>query len=233
MNVTGTGEDSIPRQTFHRLPGYYNYLKMLRSQGVETVSSTAIARDLRLGEVQVRKDLSCISKAGGRPRTGFSVAELIDRIEFQLGYNRLDEAVLVGAGNLGRALLSYSGFEESGIKIVAAFDRDETIVGQTLFGKQVLPVAKLSDLCRRMHILIGIIAVPAVHAQAVCDLLVVSGILAIWNFAPVRLVVPSHILVQNENMASSLAVLSKHLSERMRGDDSKFMAHDERREQRE
>ncbi|HHY52673.1 MAG TPA: redox-sensing transcriptional repressor Rex, partial [Clostridiales bacterium] len=187
------GEVSIPKQTFHRLPGYYNYLKMLRSEGVETVSSTTIARDLRLGEVQVRKDLACISKTGGRPRTGFSVAELIDSIEYQLGYNRMDEAVLVGAGNLGRALLSYSGFEEIGINIVAAFDRDESVVGQTLFGKQVLPISKLSDLCQRMHILIGIIAVPGSEAQQVCDLLVSAGIAAIWNFAPVHLTVPDDV----------------------------------------
>lgn len=127
----------------------------------------------------------------------------------------MDEAVLVGAGNLGRALLSYSGFEESGIKIVAAFDRDETIVGQTLFGKQVLPVAKLSDLCRRMHILIGIIAVPGPQAQPVCDLLVSAGIAAIWNFAPVHLTVPDNVLVKNENLAAALAILSQDLSERL------------------
>ena len=209
------GEVSIPKQTFHRLPGYYNYLKMLRSEGVETVSSTTIARDLRLGEVQVRKDLACISKTGGRPRTGFLVAELIDSIEFQLGYNRMDEAVLVGAGNLGRALLSYSGFEEIGINIVAAFDRDENIVGQTLFGKQVLPVSKLPDLCQRMPILIGIIAGPGSEAQQVCDLLVSAGIAAIWNFAPVHLTVPDDVLIKNENLAASLAILSQNLSERL------------------
>ena len=215
MDANNAREFSLPRQTFQRLPAYYNYLRMLRSEGTESVSSTSIARDLRLGEVQVRKDLSWISKAGGRPRTGFSVAELIDRIEFQLGYNRMDEAVLVGAGNLGRALLSYSGFEESGIKIVAAFDSDNHLVGQSLFGKQVLPVAKLSDLCRRMHILIGIIAVPASQAQEVCDLLVTAGVAAIWNFAPIHLSVPNEVLVKNENLAAALAILSQDLSDRL------------------
>lgn len=221
INVNGSGCLPIPAQTFRRLPSYYNYLKTLSAEGTQTVSSTIIARDLRLGEVQVRKDMASVSKTGGRPRTGFSVDELLGGIESCLGYDRIDEAVLVGVGNLGRALLSYTGFEENGVRIMAAFDIDERITGQSLFGKQIFPMDKLKSLCQRMHILIGIITVPADQAKEVCDLLVSSGILAIWNFAPVHLSVPAGILVRHENMAASLAMLSRHLTEKIADDKVK------------
>ena len=116
---------------------------------------------------------------------------------------------------MGRALLSYRGFEAYGLSIVAAFDVDPNLTGGEISGKQVLPMSKLPSICQSMNIHIGIITVPASQAQAVCDALVGSGVLAIWNFAPMHLNTPEGILVQNENMAASLAVLSKHLSERL------------------
>lgn len=217
MSGTPSGLPAISVQMLRRLPVYYNYLKMLRDDGVENASSTTIARDLRLGEVQVRKDMAFISPKGGRPRTGFPVGELLSGLEAYLGYNRMDEAVLVGVGNLGRALLSYTGFEESGMRIVAAFDNNPAVAGTGIFGKQVLPMEKLAKLCHRMHIHIGVIAVPAAQAQTACDRLVEAGIRAVWNFAPVHLSVPDGTLVQYENLAASLALLSRQLAEKMVG----------------
>jgi len=202
---------SISTQALHRMPYYLQYLKKLRSEGTEIVAAPAIAESLGLNEVQVRKDFAAVSKTKGKPRAGFSVSELIDNMEEFLGYRNIDEAVLVGAGSLGRALLSYKGFGNYGLNIVAAFDLDEEAVGSEICGKMVLPVSKLCDMCRRLNINIGIIAVPEDQAQAVCDTLVSCGVLAIWNFAPVHLSTPDNILVQNENMAASLAMLSKHL----------------------
>ena len=122
--------------------------------------------------------------------------------------------VIVGAGSLGKALLNYSGFKAYGLNIIAAFDLCEE---PTEFqGKTVFPIAQLGSFCRKVNVHIGIITVPASSAQEICDLLVESGIRAIWNFAPVHLVVPDGILVQNENMASSLALLSNHLREQMK-----------------
>jgi redox-sensing transcriptional repressor len=178
------------------------------------ISATTIAEALGLNDVQVRKDLSSIS-SGGRPKIGYITENLIFDIEQFLGYDDADSAVIIGAGNLGHALLSYEGFSEYGLDIVAAFDTDEDIVGKVINDKQVLSTEKLKDLCSRLKIKIGIITVPFFAAQDVCDALVESGVLAIWNFAPVHLNVPENVLVKNENMACSLAVLSKHLREKL------------------
>ncbi len=204
----------ISMQALQRMPLYLNYLKALPKGRATNISATTIAEDLRLNDVQVRKDLAMVGQ-GGRPKIGYVVKDLVSDIEHCLGYNNIDSTVLVGVGNLGRTLLTYEGLSEYGLDIVVAFDADESIVGSTIYGKQVLPVNKLQSICSRMKIKMGIIAVGAGEAQGVCDLLVKSGVLAIWNFAPVRLLVPDHVLVQNENMTSSLAVLSNHLVERL------------------
>ena len=205
---------AISVQTLKRLPVYLNYLKTLDREKTKIISSPIIAKALGLNEVQVRKDLAAI-KSGGRPRTGYLLEKLIADLDTFLGYGNVNEAVLAGAGRLGRALLSYPGFAPYGLGIVVGFDVDEAVVGTEIGGKKILHIDKMTSLCHRMHVNIGIIAVPADGAQAVADLMVESGILAIWNFAPVKLTVPEHILVQNEDMASSLAILSKHLKKKM------------------
>jgi len=206
---------SISRQALQRMPYYLQALRTARDSGAEIISAPTVAARLGLNEVQVRKDFASVSNTAGKPKTGFQTRELITAIESCLGYDNSNDAVLVGAGSLGRALLSYRGFEEYGLSIVTAFDVDPNLTGGEISGKQVLPMTKLPGICRNMNIHIGIITVPASQAQAVCDELVESGVLAIWNFAPVHLSTPDGILVQNENMAASLAVLSKHLSEQL------------------
>lgn len=201
-------------QTLQRLPLYLNYLKAL-PKDTESVSATSIAAVLGLNHVQVRKDLATAS-SGGKPKTGYAVNELIADIEHFLGYDNVNNAVLVGAGKLGGALLSYEGFARFGLDIVAAFDINASVIGSHLSGKEIFPLAKLKELCQRMQVHMGIITVPADAAQSVCDLLLDSGVCAIWNFAPVQLNVPGDVLVHNENMANSLAVLSKHLKDRFR-----------------
>lgn len=206
---------SVSVQTLKRLPFYLNYLKSLDND-TQNISSPSIARELDLNEVQVRKDLAAVSTKAGKPKKGFAVEELICDIESFLGYNNVNEAVLVGAGHLGRALLSYKGFQGYGLKLVAAFDKNKELIGTEIAEKRVFPLDKLQNLCLRLNVKIGIITVPAQEAQKVCDLLVDSGILAIWNFAPIHLNVPKNILVQNENIASSFAILSKHLSDQIK-----------------
>ncbi len=206
---------SISRQALQRMPYYLQSLRTARDAGAEIISAPTVAAQLGLNEVQVRKDFASVSNTAGKPKTGFQTRELISAIESCLGYDNSNDAVLVGAGSLGRALLSYRGFEEYGLSIVTAFDVDPNLTGGEISGKQVLPMTKLPGICRNLSIHIGIITVPASQAQAVCDALVESGVLAIWNFAPVHLNTPDGILVQNENMAASLAVLSKHLSEQL------------------
>lgn len=204
---------NISKQTLQRLPMYLSYIKGLPEDAPKNISATTIAEALQLNDVQVRKDLASVSSSG-KPKVGYNVKDLIAELEAFLGYNDIDNAVIVGAGSLGKALLNYSGFKAYGLNIIAAFDLCEE---PTEFqGKTVFPIAQLESFCRKVNIHIGIITVPASSAQEICDLLVNSGIRAIWNFAPVHLVVPDGILVQNENMASSLALLSNHLREQMK-----------------
>ena len=192
-----------------RLPGYLAYLKSMPENSPAHISATALAGALGMGEVQVRKDLAMVSD-GGRPKIGYLREALIEDIEQFLGYDNTTDAVLIGAGKLGQALMAYNGFDEYGLNIMAAFDRNPKIE-KTDEGKPVYPMTKLEQYCRSHKILMGIITVPSDGAQEVADLLIAGGIKAIWNFAPTHLDVPDNILVQNENMATSLAVLSVHL----------------------
>jgi redox-sensing transcriptional repressor len=209
----------VTTQALSRMPYYIQQLRILQEQKVETVSAPRIAELLKLNEVQVRKDFAAVYTTKGKPKSGFAVSELLKNMEELLGYYNADEAVIVGAGSLAQAILSHEGFQDYGLKIVAAFDSDTNRIGEKIRGVKILPADKLSDLCRRMKIHIGIITVPAGQAQIVCDQLVAGGILAIWNFAQVHLAVPDHILVQNENLAASLAILSNHLKKAMRAND--------------
>jgi len=208
----------VSLQTLQRLPTYLHYLKSLHKEDYPYISATNLADALNLNDVQVRKDLAQIS-SGGKPKIGYNKANLIFDLEQYLGYNKTDSAVIVGAGNLGKALLTYSGFAEYGLEIVAAFDKDESLIGTNVHGKQIFSLDKLPNLCERLNVKIGIITVPAPHAQEVCDKMTACGICAIWNFAPAHLTVPNNVLVQNENMAASLAILTKHLSSKINSDE--------------
>lgn len=206
----------ISKAVLKRLPGYLAYLKAMPEDGPANISATALAAALNMGEVQVRKDLALVS-SGGRPKVGYLRTGLIRDIEQFLGYDNTTEAVLIGAGKLGRALMGYSGFAEYGLEIVAAFDMDDSMDGQKESGKPIYSISRLREYCAGHKVLMGIITVPAEAAQQVADLLVENGIQAIWTFAPTHLDVPAGILVQYENMATSLAVLSVHLSARING----------------
>lgn len=202
--------EDISRAVLQRLPVYLNYLKALPEKN-GFISATALASKLNLGEVQVRKDLASVSNTG-KPKVGYEILTLISDLEDALGYNNVNDAVIVGAGRLGKALLDYKGFDEYGFHIVAGFDKNEMVVGKTEGGKPVFSLEKLPWLVGRMHIRIGIITVPAAAAQEICDILVKSGITAIWNFSSAHLNVPDEVLVRNENMAVSLSLLAKHLT---------------------
>ena len=200
-------EKEIPNAAMKRMPAYLHYLRSLHADGSATISSSAIAAALKLGEVQVRKDLAVVSGAG-KPKIGYYVAELITHIELALGSGETTRAVIVGAGKLGKALLCYDCFHEFGIDICAAFDRDEQKCGKFADGKEILPMSKLNSFCSEKGVKIGIIAVPEKEAQSVCDALVQAGMAAIWNFAPVSLTAPADIRIKDENLAASLAVLT-------------------------
>ncbi|MBQ9838142.1 MAG: redox-sensing transcriptional repressor Rex [Oscillospiraceae bacterium] len=199
----------ISKAVLKRLPGYLSYLRSIPEGSSPYISATSLANALGMGEVQVRKDLAMVSD-GGRPKIGYLRESLMEDISQFLGYDNTTGAILVGAGKLGQALLGYSGFGAYGLNILAAFDA-APVKDKSEEGRPIYPMDKMESFCRTNKVLMGIITVPAEHAQKVCDQMIACGIKAIWNFAPTHLDVPSNILVQNENMATSLAVLSMHL----------------------
>ncbi len=198
----------LSKAVLKRLPGYLSYLKSLPEDSSPYISATGIANALNMGEVQVRKDLAVVSKAG-KPKIGYPKSDLIENISRYLCYDNTTDAILIGAGKLGQALLGYSGFAAYGLNILGAFDVSPA-------DPSIHSMEELEAFCREHNVHMGIITVPGEFAQSVCDRMIECGIKAIWNFAPVHLDVPEHTLVQNENMATSLAVLSMHLQAQMK-----------------
>ena len=204
----------ISKRLLKRLPIYLAHLKTLPENS--NVSATSMANVLGLGDVQVRKDLAKVSEAGRR-RTGRSREQLIHDIEEYLDFAAQTGTIIVGAGKLGRALLDYSGFEESGLNVIAAFDL-EPCAEHTENGKPIYHLTRLEQFCKYYDVHIGVITVPAENAQQVCDYMVACGIRAIWNFAPVHLQVPDHVIVQSENLAVSLTALRIRMKKQNNGE---------------
>jgi len=197
---------------YNRLLSYLRFMKQLPEGSPDNISSTVISAALGVHDVQVRKDLAVVSDRG-KPKIGYITKSLIADMEHFLGHDNYTDAVLVGTGNLGKAFLSYENFKRYGLKIVAAFDSAPQLVGTGIDEVQILEAEKIANICERLNIRIGIITVPAFCAQKVCDQLVAGGVRAIWNFAPITLNVPPHIIVKNEDMAASLAVLTRQLAD--------------------
>ena len=203
-------ECSIPKATLGRIPIYIQYLRDLPEDGAATISATKIARGLSLGEVQVRKDLALIS-GKGKPKIGYERLKLISDLERHIGHDGMTNAVLIGAGKIGRALLDYDGFEEFGIRILAGFDCNETVIKIGNTSKKILSIRDIGEYCTQNDVKIGIITVGQGSAQEVLDKLVACGIKAVWNFAPCALEAPSDVILKQENLALSLAHLNSQL----------------------
>ena len=207
------GERKAGLSCVKRLPSYLQLLRVLQAEGHEYVSGTVLAGVHNLEPVIVRKDLA-ITGIAGTPRIGFRVTELITAIERFLGWDNQTKAILVGAGNLGAALLGYHGFGNFGLRIVGAFDEDPQKIGKWIHGRKVQAMEQLAPFVQRGQINIGVLAVPAAAAQETAELMARAGIRGLWNFSPVPLALPPEIICQKEDLAEGLAVLSHRLRER-------------------
>jgi redox-sensing transcriptional repressor len=207
----------VPVPTLERLTIYLRCLIDLGAAGVETVSSAQIEGQTGLSAAQFRKDLSYFGEFG-RPGVGYNVAELESRIARILQVHRLQPILLVGAGNLGSALIAYPGLAEHKFRIVAAFDNDPNKIGQRLEGMDILVPERLAEVNEVVGARLAILAVPSPAAQGVTDLLIDCGIRGILNFAPVLLRVPPSVVVRNVSFLQELAVLSYQLTERDKRD---------------
>lgn len=201
---------SIP--TLKRLPLYYNLICQASEKGEKYISSATIAGMINIDDTQVRKDIAATGYVG-KPKVGFEVREFKVHLENFLGFNNTKEAFLVGAGNLGIALAKYEGFKKYGLEILALFDDNKSKIGMKVGNKEIFDVSKFPDLVSRMNISIAILTVPPEYAQKTADFLIDSGIKAIWNFAPVNLKTPDHVIVSNQDLAASFITLSQLLAE--------------------
>ncbi|MGM0603240.1 MAG: redox-sensing transcriptional repressor Rex [Bacillota bacterium] len=204
--------NNIPKATIERLPLYYRCLdKLATFEEVEVVSSKDLGGRLGIPSTQVRKDFSYYGEFGRRG-VGYNVQELKRSVGKILGVDKLWPAVIVGAGNLGRALVNYGSFEMMGLEIVEVFDNDLSKIGNQINGIEVKSIQIIKEALKERDIKLGVISVPSDAAQEVADEMIDAGIKAIWNFAPTRLYVPDDIVVRNEDLAVGIVSLIYHLS---------------------
>jgi redox-sensing transcriptional repressor len=204
-------ETLLSKKQLERYPVYLSYLKSMKDKGIVNVSAPILAEGLNFSEEQVRKDLAAISSHSGKPKSGRNLIELINDLESFLGYHEQTKAILVGVGHLGEAFLKFSGFNDFGLEVICGFDNDDNKIGNSIKGKPIYSIEDLKEVVKNNDIKIAIITTPNNVAQKVSDLLADAGIKGIWNFATVHLNVPKGIVIENVNLASSLAVLSHKL----------------------
>jgi len=200
----------IPLPTIRRLPAYLRLLKAYRDEGETWISATNLAQDLRFKPIQVRKDMAWTG-VEGKPKVGFNIDDLILAINYQLGWDNTTDAVLIGVGNLGRALVGYKGFGNYGLKILSVHDTDPQKIGTKLDGLIIKPMDALEDSVKRFGIHIAILTTPTEYVQEIAERLVTAGITGIWNFAPGKLKLPADIVIQRTDLATGFAELSSKL----------------------
>ena len=203
----------IAESTVRRLSLYLRFLEEFEEQGIETVSSEALAARGGTTSAQVRKDLSFFGSFGKRG-LGYGVPELVRKLREILGLGRTYRVAMIGAGKIGSALVQYRGFKQRGFEIAAIFDSDPAKVGKAWNGLTVKDARELEAELRRQPVEIAVIVTPAEAAQAVTDRCIDLGVKAILNFAPVQLVVPDDVVVKTVNLALELETLSYALTNR-------------------
>lgn len=209
------GSARISESTVRRLSHYYRVLEEVEAEGKRLISSHRLAERGGITSAQVRKDLSTFGSFGRRG-LGYSVPHLRMEIRSILGLDRRWRVALVGAGNVGAALLSYRGFAKQGFDVVAVFDRDPLRVGQRVGDLTVRDVSELASNAPELRLDMGVIATPVRAAQEVADLLVAAGVRGILNFAPRKLFVPAQVALRNVDMTVELESLSFALTEKRR-----------------
>ena len=203
---------NISMAVIKRLPKYYRYLKELMKNDVDRISSKELGEKIGFTASQIRQDLNCFGDFG-QQGYGYNVKELYNQINSILGLNRGYEAALVGAGNIGQAVSNYSGFENLGLKITAIFDANPKLIGMKIRDVEIMDIDEITSVLSAHKIDIGIICVPSKNAQTVADELIKGGVRAIWNFAPVDLIVPDYVKVENVHLSETLLTLIYLLNE--------------------
>lgn len=204
-------EKEISQAVVGRLPRYLRYLGELRDEGIERVSSQELSDIMHVTASQIRQDLNTFG-GFGQQGYGYNVGYLYDEIGKILGLNREHRLIIVGAGNLGQALVNYTDFERRGFLFLGIFDHDPKVCGKKIRGITVRPMEEMADFIRENQIDIAVLTIPKTSAAEVAELLAADGIRGIWNFAHVDLQLPGHIQVENVHLSDSLMKLSYNLA---------------------
>ena len=201
----------ISKATIDRMPLYFRTLRQIQEEGVEIISSEELGRRIGVTPEQIRKDLASFGEFG-KKGVGYYVEELVSHIRDILGLNRQWNVAIVGVGHLGWALANHQNFRSLGFNLAAIFDVDLSKIGLHINGVEVLHADQMEEVVRERDIHIGIITVPEASAQQVANRLVAAGVRGIWNFAPIRLNVPEHVQIVNEDLSVGLSSLSYYLA---------------------
>lgn len=195
----------VSEAVIKRLPRYYRHLVLLDAQGMERISSEKLAQQMHLNASQVRQDFNCFG-GFGQQGYGYNISSLLLEIRTILAINNEHKLVIAGAGNIGRALTNFAGFEETGFIVSALFDVDPSVIGTVVGGKPVLDIADMEDYIRKNAIEIGVIAARRSVAQEIADTMIRAGVKGIWNFVPADLV--TSIPTENVHLNDSICSLS-------------------------
>lgn len=202
----------LPEPTLRRLPWYLAYVKLLFNQGIEYVSSTQIAKEIKVDASQIAKDLSFLN-IKGKTRIGYEVSSLVHELADFLGFKEVHNAFMVGVGSLGGALIQDSGLSQYGLNIVAGFDIDNNIIGTKICNVPIYNINDMAAYRNKTNTDIGILAVPVEHAQEAADTMIACGLKAIWNFTPFRIKAPENIVIQNTSIYAHLALIYNRMQE--------------------
>lgn len=199
-------KNNISMAVIKRLPKYHRYLQELMKNDVDRISSKELGEKIGFTASQIRQDLNCFGDFG-QQGYGYNVSALYEQISLILGLNKDYKTVIVGAGNIGQAIANYSRFGELGLFLQGIFDANPKLTGLRMMGIEIQDIDNMESFLQSNEIDIGMICVPRINAQKVCDVLVAGGVKGIWNFAPVDLVVPDDVIVENVHLSESLLTL--------------------------
>lgn len=205
-------QSRVSDAVIRRLPVYYRHLVELEHNGVERISSRELGARMNTTASQIRQDINCFG-GFGQQGYGYHVASLRQHMASILGIDRVYKAVIVGAGNIGRAVAGYTGFERDGFNIVGIFDTDPKVVGTSCGKLTVQPVSELEAFLKKEKVNVGVIAVPMDAAQTVADQLVCGGVRALWNFAPMDIQHPDSVVSTHVHLSDSLHILTYKMNE--------------------
>ena len=204
---------NISMAVIKRLPKYQRYLREMLNNDVDRISSKELSEKIGFTASQIRQDLNCFGDFG-QQGYGYNIRDLYNEISSILGLNRVYKEVIIGAGNIGQAIANYTRFDKLGFSLEAIFDANPKLIGLRIRDVEIQDIDQLSNFLKNNHIDIGVICVPRINAQKVWDMLVEGGVKGIWNFAPVDLVVPEDVIVENVHLSESILTLAYLLNER-------------------